>query len=109
MVYVHMSFDLHPVLYYSNLGGTHVGVFQNFSLMANYCIKRPSPDVLQVIVDVAAGVFDVDGHVGRLQHLHGELMGEGSDKQSPQSVLTADLSRHPNLLCLLSILQVQHT
>ena len=50
------------------------------SWTANYYIKSPSPDVFQVIVDIAAGVFDVDGHVGRLQHIHGELTGEGGDK-----------------------------
>lgn len=68
-----------------------------------------SPNVLQVIVHVVAGVFDVDDHVGRLQHLDGELVREGVNKQSPQGISTADLCGHPHLLCLLPILQEQHT
>lgn len=54
------------------------------------CFNSPSPEVLQVIVHVTLGVLDADGHVWRLQHLHGELMGKGSDKQSLQGVMAAD-------------------
>ena len=68
-----------------------------------------SPDVSELVVDVPHVVLDVDGHAGRLQHLHVELLGEGTDKQGPDGVSRSDLIGHPNLLSLLSILQVQNT
>lgn len=76
---------------------------------SNDFLPLPSPDVLQVKVNVATCVFDVNGHVGRLKLLHGELLWKSGDKESPQGLFAADLRRHANLLCLVSILKVEHT
>lgn len=67
------------------------------------------PDIAELVVHVPHVVFDVDGNAGRLQHLHGELLREGTNKQSSDSVDAGDLIRHADLLGLVPVLQVQYT
>lgn len=52
---------------------------------------RPSPDILQLVEDVARLVLDEDGSVGGLQHPHRELLGEHVDDEGVQGVHAADL------------------
>lgn len=67
------------------------------------------PDISEFVVHIPHVVFDVDGNAGRFQHLHGELLWEGTNKQSSDSVDASDLIRHANLFGLVPVLQVQHT
>lgn len=71
--------------------------------------NRCSPDVAELIVHVPHVVLDVDGHAGGLQHLHGEVLREGTNKQSSDSVDAGDLVRHADLFGLIPVLQVQNT
>lgn len=68
-----------------------------------------SPDVAELIVHVSHVIFDVDGHAGGLQHLHGEVLREGTNKQSSDSVDAGDLIGHADLFGLIPVLQVQNT
>lgn len=68
-----------------------------------------SPDVAELVVDVSHVVLHIDGDAGRLQHLHGELLREGTDKQSSDCVDAGDLIGHANVFGLVAVLQVQHT
>lgn len=67
------------------------------------------PDISELVVHISHVIFDVDGDTGRLQHLHGELLREGTNKQSSDSVNAGDLIRHADLFGLVPVLQVQHT
>lgn len=80
------------------------------SLSHTHTNKRASlPDIAELVVHVPHVVLDVDGDAGRLQHLHGELLREGTNEQSPDSVDAGDLVRHADLFGLVPVLQVQHT
>lgn len=79
------------------------------SIKRMFQLKWSSPDVTELIVHVPHVVFDVDGHAGGLQHLHGELLREGTNKQSSDSVDAGDLVGHADLFGLVSVLQVQNT
>lgn len=72
-------------------------------------VVRDVPDISELVVHVPHVVFDVDGNAGRLQHLHGELLREGTDEQSSDCVDAGDLIRHADLLGLIPVLQVQYT
>lgn len=67
------------------------------------------PDISKLVVHIPHVVFDVDGDARRLQHLHGELLREGTNKQSSDCVDAGDLIRHADLFGLVPVLQVQHT
>lgn len=67
-----------------------------------------SPDISELIVHIPGLVFHIDGCAGRLQHLHVELMREGTNEQSSDCIYTCYLIRHAYLLCVISILQIQH-
>lgn len=67
------------------------------------------PDICELVVHVPHVVFDVDRDTRRLQHLHGELLREGTNEQSPDGVDAGDLIRHAVLFSLVPVLQVQHT
>lgn len=72
--------------------------------------KRVSlPDIRELVVHIPHVVFDVDSDTGRLQHLHGELLWEGTNKQSSDRVDAGDLIGHADLFGLVPVLQVQHT
>lgn len=62
------------------------------------------PDISKLVVHIPHVVFDVDGDAGRLQHLHGELLREGTNKQSSDGVDAGDLIRHANLFGLIPVL-----
>ena len=70
---------------------------------------RSLPDVVELVVHVPHVIFDIDCNTGRLQHLHGELLREGTNKQSSDSVDAGDLIRHADLFGLVPVLQVQYT
>lgn len=103
----HFSGDLSS--YSGRLGMMFEHMFRVFMIRLQEGVGGDVSNILQVIVNIAGGIFDVDGHVWRLQHLHSELLRESGNKQSPKSILTADFSGHPDLLCFLPILQEQHT
>lgn len=67
------------------------------------------PDIGELVVHIPHVIFDVNGDAGRLQHLHGELLREGTNKQSSDSVDAGDLVRHADLFGLVPVLQVQYT
>lgn len=67
------------------------------------------PDISEFIIHVPHVVFDVNRNAGRLQHLHGELLWEGTDEQSSDCVDAGDLIRHADLFGLIPVLQVQNT
>lgn len=67
------------------------------------------PDISELVVHISHVVFDVHGDAGRLQHLHVELLREGTNKQSSDGVDAGDLIRHAELFGLVPVLQVQHT
>ena len=67
------------------------------------------PDIAELVVHVPHVVFDVDRDAGRLQHLHVELLREGTDEQGSDRVDAGDLVGHAELLGLVSVLKVQHT
>lgn len=71
--------------------------------------NKSLPDIAELVVHVPHVIFHVDGDTGRLQHLHGELLGEGTNKQSSDSVDAGDLIRHADLFGLVPVLQVQYT
>lgn len=71
--------------------------------------NKSLPDVAELVVHVPHVVFHVDGNAGRLEHLHGELLGEGTNEQSSDSVDAGDLIRHADLFGLVPVLQVQYT
>lgn len=68
-----------------------------------------SPDVAELIVHVPHVVFDVDRHARGLQHLHGEVLREGTNKESSDGVDAGDLIGHADLFGLVPVLQVQNT
>lgn len=67
------------------------------------------PNVCELVVHIPHVVFDIDSDAWRLQHLHCELLWEGTNKQSSDCVDAGDLIRHADLFGLVSVLQVQHT
>lgn len=67
------------------------------------------PDISELVVHIPHVIFDVDGDAGRLQHLHGELLREGTNEQSSDCVDAGDLIRHAELFGLVPVLQVQYT
>lgn len=67
------------------------------------------PNVGQLVVHVPHVVFDVNCDAWRLQHLHGELLRKGTNKQSSDCVDAGDLIRHADLFGLVPVLQVEHT
>lgn len=71
--------------------------------------KCSSPDVVELVVHVPHVILDVDGHAGGLQHLHGEVLREGTNKQGSDSVDAGDLVGHADLFGLVCVLQVQNT
>lgn len=70
---------------------------------------KSSPDVAELVVNVPHVVLHVDGDTGRLQHLHVELLREGTDKQSSDCVDAGDLIGHADVFGLVAVLQVEHT
>jgi len=79
------------------------------TLVYNTFSARNPPDISQLIVHIPHVIFDVYSHTGGLQCLHGEMLGEGTDKQSPEVVCTGHVVGHSDLFCLFSILQVEDT
>lgn len=67
------------------------------------------PDISEFIVHIPHVIFDVDGDTRRFQHLHCELLWEGTNEQSSDCVDAGDLIRHADLFGLVPVLQVQHT
>ena len=78
-------------------------------LYISYSSHTSLPDIAELVVHVPHVVFDVDRDAGRLQHLHVELLREGTDEQGPDRVDAGDLVGHAELLGLVSVLKVQHT
>lgn len=83
------------------------------SLIPHPCFSHTnawlSPDIGELVVHIPHVVFDVDGDAGRLQHLHVELLREGTDEQGSDRVDGGDLIGHAELFGLVPVLQVQHT
>lgn len=77
--------------------------------MHTYRKHSSLPDISKLIVHIPHVVFDVDSDARRLQHLHGELLREGTNKQSSDCVDAGDLIRHADLFGLVPVLKVQHT
>lgn len=66
------------------------------------------PDIIELVVHIPHVVFDINSNTGRLQHLHVELLREGTNKQSSDSVNASDLIRHADLCGLVPVLKAQY-
>lgn len=93
--------------------GCPVNTIYAVPLILYLCLSQTNttslPDIVELVVHIPHVVFDVDSDAGRLQHLHGELLREGTNKQSSDSVDAGDLIRHADLFGLVPVLQVQCT
>lgn len=93
--------------------GCPVNTFYAVQFIPYLCLSQTNitslPDIVELVVHIPHVVFDVDSDAGRLQHLHGELLREGTNKQSSDSVDAGDLIRHADLFGVVPVLQVQHT
>lgn len=67
------------------------------------------PYITKFVVHFPCIILDVYCYIRRLQHLHVELLWEGTYKEGTDCVPTRYFIWHPYLFGFVSILQIKHT